>query len=85
MFKQIFKDQTIFKILDKDPAITLQHLQNLCNRGEISKTDFDQIRSKNAKPAKAHGHPKIHKTFANITKFRTIIDTTVSGLNFVRK
>ena len=65
---------------------TLQHyLQNLCNRGEISKTDFDQRRSKNAKLAKAHGLPKIHKTLTNITKFRTIIDTPVSSLNFVRK
>ena len=34
------------------------------------------MRSKNAKPARDHGLPKIHKKFSNISKFRTIIDTT---------
>ena len=34
------------------------------------------IRPKNAKPAKAHGLPKIHKEFSNIPKFSPIIDTT---------
>ena len=59
---------------------TLQnYLQNLCNRGEISKAEFDQIRPNNAKPARAHGLPKIYKTFTNIPKFRPIIDTTGSS------
>ena len=34
------------------------------------------MRPKNAKPARAHGLPKIHKEFSNIPKFRPIIDTT---------
>ncbi len=29
-----------------------------------------------AKPARAHGLPKIHKSFKQIPKFRPIIDTT---------
>ena len=54
--EQLFKDQTKFKILEKDPSktrmATLQkYLQNLCNRREISKVEFDQMRPKNAKPA----------------------------------
>ena len=39
-----------------DPTITRmttlqKYLQNLCNRREISKVEFDQMRPKNAKPA----------------------------------
>ena len=65
---------------------TLQnYLRNLCNRGEISKAEFDQMRLKNVKPARAHGLSKIHKTFTNITKFRPIIDTTVSNHYLVGK
>ena len=73
--EQLFKDHTKFKILEKDHRITqmttLQnYLQNLCNRGEISKAEFNQMRPKNEKPARAHGLPKIHKTFTNNPKFR---------------
>ena len=38
-----------------------------------------------AKPARAHGLPKIHKTFTNIPKFRPIIDTTGSSHDLVGK
>ena len=67
----LFKGQIKFKILEKDPTITqmttLQnYLQNLCNRGEISKAEFNQMRPKNVTPARTHGLPKIHKTFTNI-------------------
>ena len=31
---------------------------------------------KNGKIARAHGLPKIHKEYSNITKFRPIVDTT---------
>ena len=51
------------------------YLRNLCNRGKFSKVQFDQMRPRNAKPAKAYGLPKIHKTFTNIPKFREIIET----------
>ena len=69
-----------FQILDTDPTVTrmksLQsYLRTLLKRNEITKTEFDMMRPKNAKPARAHGLPKIHK-FSNIPKFRPIIDTT---------
>ena len=52
------------------------YLRTLLKRNEITKDEFDMIRPKNAKPARAHGLPKIHKEFSNIPKFRPIIDTT---------
>ena len=65
---------------------TLQnYLRNLCNRGEISKVKFDQMRPKNAKPARAHGLPKMHQTFTSIPKFRPIIDTAGSSHYLVGK
>ena len=51
------------------------YLKNLCNKGEISKAEFDQMRPRNAKPATTHRLPKIRKTFTNIPKFRPIVDT----------
>ena len=59
-------------------TILQNYLRNLCNRKEISKAEFDQVRPKNAKPLSAHGLPKIHETFTNIPKFRPIIETTGS-------
>ena len=41
-------------------------LRNLCNKGEISKSEVDQMRPKNEIPARAHGLLEIHKTFINI-------------------
>ena len=58
-------------------------LRNLCNKGEISKSEVDQMRPKNEIPARAHGLLEIHKTFINIPKFRTIIDTTGSNHDLV--
>ena len=52
------------------------YLRTLLKRNEIAKNDFDMMRPKNAKPARAHGFPKIHKEFSNIPKFRPIIGTT---------
>ena len=77
--EQLFKDPTKFKIFEKDPTITqMKTLQNyllhLCNMEEISRAEFDQIRPKDAKPARAHGLPKMHKEFTTVTKFRLIID-----------
>ena len=47
--EQLCKDQTKFKILDKDPTITQMttleyYLGNLYNRGEISKREINQMR-----------------------------------------
>ena len=88
--EQPFKDQTKIKILEKDPTIppmtTLEsYLRNLCNRGEISKTEFDQMRPKNAKPARVLGLPNIHKIFNIIPNSRPIIDTTGSSHYLVGK
>ena len=52
------------------------YLRTLLKTNEITKDEFDMIKPKNAKPARAHGLPKIHKEFSNIPKFRPIIDTT---------
>ena len=43
------------------------------------------MRPKNAKPARAHGLPKMHQTFTSIPKFRPIIDTTGSSHYLVGK
>ena len=43
------------------------------------------MRPKNAKPARAHGLPKIHKEFLNIPKFTPIIDTTGTSHYLVGK
>ena len=89
--ERLFKDQTKFKILEKDPTITqmitLQnYLRNLCNRREISKVEFDQMRLKNAKPARSMASQiYIPKTFINISKFRPIIGTTGSSNYLVGK
>ena len=45
-------------------------------RGELDKESYKNIRPRNAKPARAHGLPKIHKAFDRLPKFRPIIDTT---------
>ena len=39
---------------------------------------YKKIRPKNARLAKAHGTPKIHKDFVHFPKFRPILDTTGS-------
>lgn len=64
-----------------DPTITrmksLQsYLRKLHKRGEITDEEFTKLKPRNAKPARAHLLPKIHKEFNNLPKFRPIIDTT---------
>ena len=51
LVEQLFKEQMKFEIFEKYPTIsrmtTLQnYLRNLCNRGEISKAKFDQMRQR---------------------------------------
>ena len=43
---------------------------------EITKAEFDLMRSKNTKPSTIHGLKKIRKEFLSIPKFWPIIDTT---------
>ena len=59
--------------------------RNLVKINKITKTDFDMIRPKNAKPVRAHGLTKIHKEFSNIPKFRPIIDQTGTTQCLVEK
>ena len=78
---QFFPDKTKFKIIKNDPTLTRlktvqNYLNNLCNRNEITEAEKKQMRPMSAQLGRAHGLPKIHKVFANIPKFRPIIDTT---------
>ena len=83
--EHLFKDPKKFQIIDIDPTVTRMkslesYLRTLLKRNEITKAEFDMMRPKNAKPARAHVLPKIHKEFSNIPKFRPIIDTTGTNL-----
>ena len=78
----LFSDRTKFKPVKTDPThrrlISIQrYLRTLVIRGELDKETYKNIRPKNAKAARAHGLPKIHKAFDRLPKFRPIIDTTV--------
>ena len=77
----LFSDRDKFRKLSADPTptrlSTLQsYLLKLYNRGEISDEVYKRVRPKNAKPARAHGLPKTHKSFDVLPSFRPIIDTT---------
>ena len=81
--KKLFSDTTNFKTLDADPTNTRlstlhSYLWKLYNRNEISEEVYQEIRPKNAKVARAHGLPKVHKSFERVPSFRPIIDTTAS-------
>ena len=78
---ELFSDTSKFKKLDEDPTHTRlntiqSYLCKLLERKEITPEDFKEMRPENAKIARAHGLPKIHKTFDRIPPFRPIIDTT---------
>ena len=62
--------------VNNDSTSLQSYLRTLLKRNEMTKDEFDMIRPKNAKPARAHGLAKVHKEFSNISKFRPIIDTT---------
>ena len=66
--------------------VTLQnYLRTIYNRNEITKIDYDNMRPVSTKPARAHGLPKIHKTFDDLPPFRPIIDTTGTAYQPVAK
>ena len=74
---KLFSDTTKFKRLDADPTSTslstLQsYLWKLYNRNEISEEVYQEIRPKNAKIARAHGLPKVHKSFDRVPNFRPV-------------
>ena len=79
----LFSDTSKFKKLDEDPTHTRlntvqSYLCTLLNREEISPDIYKQMRPQNAKVARAHGQPKVHKNFDRLPPFRPIIDTTGS-------
>ena len=86
----LFSDTTKFKTVSIDNTLTqlatLQnHLRKIYNRNEITKDQYDNIRPVSTKPARAHGLPKIHKTFDSLPSFRPIIDTTGTAYQPVAK
>ena len=77
----LFSDRRKFKTINNDPThrrltAIQRYLRSLVKRGELSKDTYKKIRPRNARPARAHGLPKIHKPFDRLPKFRPIIDTT---------
>ena len=79
--KSLFSDPLKFKKITRDPTPTRlaslhRYLSSLLKRGEISKSEFHELRPKSAQFARAHGLPKIHKEFSTFPKFRPIVDTT---------
>ena len=77
----LFSEKTKFKEIFEDPTparlTSIQRYLKLLNkRGELPDAVFKQICPQNPKLAKAHGLPKIHKTFQTIPPFRPIVDTT---------
>ena len=71
----LFSDRRRFCIIREDSTPTRlnsiqRYLQKLLERGEINETTNQLIRPQAAKPARAHGLPKIHKKFDKIPKSR---------------
>ncbi|XP_066910788.1 uncharacterized protein [Clytia hemisphaerica] len=80
---KLFSDTKKFKKVDSDPTFTRlrtiqRYLNTIKKREEINPDEYKEMRPKSAKPARAHGLPKTHKTFETVPKFRPIIDTTGS-------
>ena len=70
----LFHDTSKFKELKVDPTSTrlntLQsYLRKLKNTNKITEAEFDSMRPKNAKPTRASGLPRTHKTFAILPPF----------------
>ena len=78
---QLFSDKMKFKIIDNDLTLSVlktvqNYLNKLCKRNEITEAEKKWMRPMSAQLGRANGLPNIHKVFANIPKFRPIIDTT---------
>ena len=70
-FKKVTQDTTLTQLT------TLQnYLRTIYNRDEITQVEYESMRPTSTKSARAHGLPKIHKTFDTLPPFRPIIDTT---------
>ena len=79
--RSIFDDKSKFSRLNEDPTDTRlntlhNYLLTLRKRNEISESEYKFIRPKTASFGRAHGMPKIHKSFKDLPAFRPIVDTT---------
>ena len=87
---RLFSDKNKFRKVHFDSTLTelntLQdYLRTILNRGEISNSEFNDMRPISTQPARAHGLPKIHKSFDTLPPFRPIIDTTGTACEPVAK
>ena len=75
--KIIFRYNKIQEALCRSYQYQVEYftISSLYNRNEISEEVYQEIRPKNAKIARAHGLPKVHKSFDRVPSFRPIIDT----------
>ena len=77
----LFNDTRKFTLLQEDRTLrnlsTVQtYLNTLQKRNEITLEDKNLMRPKFAQIGRAHGLPKIHTDYQDITPFRPIVDTT---------
>ena len=87
---QLFSVKDKFRKTHLDSTLTqLNTLQNylrtIFNRGEISNSEYNNIRPASTQPARGHGPLKIHKSFDILPPFRPIIDTTGTAYQSVAK
>ena len=79
--RSIFDDKSKFSRLNEDPTNTRlntlhNYLLTLRKRNEISESEYKFMRPKTASFGRAHGMPKMHKSFKDLPAFRPIVDTT---------
>ena len=72
--ERLFSDQRKFKVLNEDPTIrslrTVQnYLNTLYNRGETTELEKKEMHPKFVQIARAHGLPKIHKSYDTLPSF----------------
>ena len=78
--ERLFCDKTKFQVLENDPTLTNHktiqtYIQTLFKRGEIMEKEKKEMRPKASQVGRAHGLPKIHKSYNTLPSFRPIIDT----------
>ena len=71
---RLFDNKDKFRQLKNNPTLSRlkslqRYLNQLLKRNEIDEQTYKSIRPKNAKPARAHGLPKIHKTYDKLPPF----------------
>ena len=79
--EKTFSDKSKFKQISEDLTptrlSTLQrYLKQLNKKGKLDDNTFKKILPQSARIARAHGLPKMHKHFDNISSFRQIVNTT---------